>query len=95
MRRQAEVVVRREVDDLRAVEGAHRRLLVVEHAQFEVGALLLQFVQLVGKVGERVGASGTGCHEGLRVRLNILSRRNAGRRACRRHCPPLAKTNPG
>ena len=38
MRRQAEVVVRRQVDDLLAVEGADRRLLVVEHAQLEVGA---------------------------------------------------------
>ncbi len=49
MGRQAEIVVGGEVDDLLAVEGADRRLLVVEHAQLEVGALLLQVVELVGE----------------------------------------------
>ena len=41
---QAEVIVRSEIDNLLAVEGAHRRLLVIKHAQFEVGALLLEVV---------------------------------------------------
>ena len=49
MRGQAEIIVGREVDDLLAVEGADRRLLVFEHAQMEVGALLLELVELVGQ----------------------------------------------
>ena len=36
---QAEVVVRRQVDDLAPIVVAHRRLRVVEHTQLEVGAL--------------------------------------------------------
>ena len=75
MGRQAQVIVGGDVDDLLAVEGAQRRLLVVEHAQLEVGALLLQFVELVGEVRQGIGASARGCHEGLRVRRDILSRR--------------------
>ena len=59
---QSEVVVGCEVDDLLAVEGAHGRLLIIEHAQLEVGALLLEFVQLIGKEGKRVDAGG-GRHE--------------------------------
>src|ERR1019366_5687442 len=84
VRRQAEVVVGREIDDLLAVEAAHRRLLVVEHAQLEVGALLLQLVELVGEVGQRIGAGGRACHEGLRVRFNILSRGDGDLTAKRR-----------
>ena len=53
---QAKVIIRSKVDDLLAVESAYRRLLIVEHAQLEVGAFLLEFVQLIGEVGERVGA---------------------------------------
>ncbi len=33
-------------------------LLVVEHAQLEVGALLLEVVELIGEEGKRVGAGG-------------------------------------
>ncbi len=61
MRGQSQIIVRREIDDLLAVEGADRRLLVVEHAQLEVRALGLEFVELVGEIGERVGA-GCGGH---------------------------------
>ena len=61
-----------EVDDLLAVEGADRRLLVVEHAQLEVGALLLEFVQLIGEKGERIGA-GSCSHESLREEPAILA----------------------
>ena len=56
MRGQSQVIVGGEVDDLLAVERADRRLLVVEHAQLEVRALGLEFVELVGEVGERIGA---------------------------------------
>ena len=66
VRRQPEVVVGREVDDLLAVEGAHRPLLILQHTQLEVRAFLLQVVELVGEEGERVGASGGGCHESPR-----------------------------
>ena len=49
---QAKVVVRGEVDDLAAVVVAHRRLLVVEHTQLEIGALLLQFFKLRGQMAK-------------------------------------------
>ncbi len=62
MRGQAEIVIRREIDDLLAVEGADRGLLVIEHAQLEVGALLLEFVELIGKKGKWIG-SGSCSHE--------------------------------
>ena len=62
MRGQAEIIVRGQVDDLLAVEGADRRLLVFEHAQVEVRALGFEIVELVGQVGKRIGAGGGGCH---------------------------------
>ena len=46
----AEIVVGGEVDDLLAVVVADGRLHVVEHAQLEVGALLLQVIELGGEV---------------------------------------------
>ena len=61
MRGQPQIIVRGQVDDFLAVERADRRLLVVEHAQLEVRALGLEFVELVGEIGERVGA-GCGGH---------------------------------
>src|SRR3974390_500047 len=72
MRRQPQVVVRRQVDDPFAVERTHRRLLVLEHAQLEVGAALLQVVELVGEVSKRVGASSSR-HESLRREPDILT----------------------
>ena len=62
MRGQAEIIVRGQVDDFFAVEGADRGLLVVEHAQAEVRAFGLEIVELVGEVGKRIGAGGGGCH---------------------------------
>ena len=44
MRRQAEIVVRGEVDDRAAVEGRVRALLVLEHPQVAVDALRLERV---------------------------------------------------
>ena len=49
---QAEVVVAGQVDDLAAVVVADRGLLVVEHAQPEVGAAGAQVVERGGEVGE-------------------------------------------
>ena len=46
---EAEVVVRGEIDDPLAVKGAERSLLVFEHAQLEVRALGLEFVELIGQ----------------------------------------------
>ena len=75
MRGQAEIIVGREIDDLLAVEGADRRLLVVEHAQLEVSALLLEFVQLIGKEGKRIGAgSVVAMKSSLQCDSSILSR---------------------
>ena len=56
MRRQPEVVVRREVDDLAAVDRRARGLLVVEHAQAAVEPLRLERVQFVAEKCERIGA---------------------------------------
>ena len=54
MRRQAEVVVRRQIDDRAVVERGVRLLLVVEDAQVPIEVLLLERVELVAQVGERV-----------------------------------------
>src|SRR5215468_3880483 len=64
MRGQPEIIVRGEVDDLLAVEGALRRLLVLENAQAEMRALGFEFVDLVGEISKRIGASRSG-HENL------------------------------
>ena len=47
MRRQAEVVIRREVDDLAMIERRLRLLLAFENAQVAVEPLLLERVELV------------------------------------------------
>ena len=49
MRRQPKVIVRSKIDDLLSVKRADRSLLVFEHAQLEVRALGLEFVDLIGK----------------------------------------------
>src|SRR5271165_6546188 len=61
MRGQAQIIIRRQVDDFLAVKRADGRLLVIEHAQLEVRALGLEVVELVGEIRERVGA-GCGGH---------------------------------
>ncbi len=65
MRGQAEVIVRGQVDDFLAVEGADRGLFIVEDAQAEVRALGFEIVELVGEVGKRIGAGGGCGHLGL------------------------------
>ena len=54
VRRQTEIVVRREIDDRAVVERGVGLLLVVEHAQVPIEVLLLERVELVAEVGERV-----------------------------------------
>ena len=49
MRGEAKIIIRGEIDDFLAVEGADRRLLVIEDAQLEVRALGLKFVELIGE----------------------------------------------
>src|SRR5436305_2943429 len=56
MRRQSQVIVRREVNNLLAVEGANRCLFVIEDAEFEVRALGFQLLELISQVGKRVAA---------------------------------------
>jgi hypothetical protein len=55
---QAKVVVAGQVDDLFAVVVAHRRLLVVENAQFEMGSVGAQFIQDSGQMGKLGALSG-------------------------------------
>ena len=50
MRGQPQVIVRREVDDMLAVDRGLRRLLILQHAQLKVRAFLFEFVHLVGEV---------------------------------------------
>ena len=57
MRRQAEIVVRGEVDDLAVVERARVALLAFEDAEVTIEALLLERVELAGEVVERIGGA--------------------------------------
>ena len=41
MRRQPQIIIRRQIDDVLAINGALRRLLVLKHTQIEVRALRL------------------------------------------------------
>src|SRR5208283_1975230 len=59
MRRQPKVIVRSKIDDLLAVKRADRSLLILQHAQLEVRTLGLEFIELIGKKGERIGAGGS------------------------------------
>ena len=56
MSSQPQIIVRGQVDDFLAVERADGGLLVIEHAQLEVRAFGLEFVELVGEIRERVSA---------------------------------------
>src|SRR5690349_17519330 len=61
---QAKIVVGREIDDAFAVERAHRGLLVFEHAQTKICALLFELVELFGEVAE-LRTGGFECHKFL------------------------------
>ena len=64
MVRQAQVVVAGQVDHLAAVVVAHRRLLIVQNAQLEVGPLGAQIVEnggQMGKLGTRSGLESWQC----------------------------------
>src|SRR5712692_2496270 len=71
MRGQPQIIVRGQVYDLLAVEGADGRLFVLEHAQTEVRAFGLEVVKLLGEIRKRIGACSGGCHfvlpDGLRI----------------------------
>ena len=54
VRREPEIVVRREIDDRAMVERGVGLLLVVEHAQVPIEVLLLERVELVAQKGKRV-----------------------------------------
>ena len=56
MRRQAEVIVGREIDDRLVIDRRVRLLLPVEHAQMAIEPLVAEGVQFVIEIGERVGA---------------------------------------
>jgi hypothetical protein len=79
--RQAEIVVAGEVDDLLAVVMADRGLLIVEDAQAEVGAFLLEAIEDIGQIGElrtRRGGSHAGHlkQEEYRVRTRTAGKEN-------------------
>ena len=61
MGRQAEVVVRREVDDRLVIDRGVRFLLVVENPQLAIQLLLLQGVELGSEIGERIEAHSVTC----------------------------------
>ncbi len=72
MRRQPQVIVRRQIDHLLAIKRALGRLFVLKHAQTEVRAFGLQVFQLVVEIRKRVGAS-SGCHQNLRRRFTRMN----------------------
>src|SRR5262245_3987456 len=55
MRRQPQIVVRREIDDLPMINGCAGRLLTVEYAQAAIKPLTPQIVECPVEVGEWVG----------------------------------------
>ena len=75
---QAKVVVAGQVDHLAAVVVAHRRLLVVEDAQLEVGSLGAQFVERCGQMG-KLGA-GRGLDHGVHLKQSRITRIRPGSR---------------
>src|SRR6476661_7704549 len=58
MRRQAEVIVRSEIDDFPAIEARFGRALGFEHAQPLVSARALPCVDLFAQIGERIACHG-------------------------------------
>jgi hypothetical protein len=48
MRREAKIIVRREINDPLAVKRAERGLLIVKHAQLEMRSFGFQVSQLIG-----------------------------------------------
>ena len=80
MRRQPEVVVRREIDDRSVVERRVRPLFVFENAKAPVEVLLLQRVELVTQVRKRIAAH-AGSIVQARDRRGRRQRRDAGSRS--------------
>src|SRR5450432_1701658 len=60
MRSQPKIIIRGQVDDLFAIEGAERGLLVIEDAEAEMRAFGFQVVELIGQVRKRIGTGGCG-----------------------------------
>ena len=73
MRGQPQIIVRRQVDDLLSVKRTDWRLLVFQHAQLEVRALGLEFVELVGEIRERIDAGCSGQRETIPVSVLVRS----------------------
>src|SRR5438045_81017 len=70
---QAQVIVRSEINDALAVEGALRRLFVLKYTQAKIGALGLEIIQLFGEIRKRIGSSSSG-HEALRAEISLNDR---------------------
>jgi hypothetical protein len=49
MGRKSKVIIRGKIDDSLAIKSAHRRLLVIKNAQFEVRPFGLELVELIGQ----------------------------------------------
>ena len=75
MRRETEIVVRREVHDLAMVDGRFGPLLGGQHPQSPVQPLLLESLELVGQKAKGIGAHGTRQYmtDGGRQRLKTSS----------------------
>ena len=56
MRRQAEVIIRREIDDRTMIDGRLRLLLVFENAELPVQTLRLEPVQFIREIGQRIAS---------------------------------------
>jgi hypothetical protein len=65
MRGQAKIVIGGEIDDFFAVERTERGLLILKNAKAKMSAFFLEVIQLIGQVGERVGARSSLCRHGV------------------------------
>ena len=65
MRGQSEIIVGGEIDDFLAIKRTERGLLILKNAKAEMSALFLEVIQLIGEVGERVGARSGLCWHGV------------------------------
>ena len=96
MRREPEIVVRRQIDDRAVVDRCMRRLLAVEHAQRAEESLIAKGVQLTVEVCERIRAHS--CFASVFIaRLRLASRQVVPRegRRCPCRCWRAPEDSPG
>src|ERR1700721_3973258 len=74
MRGQSQIIVGGQVDNFLVIKRADGSLLVVEHAQFEVRAFGLEFVELISEIKKRIHAGCSGHEKNLATDLHGFTR---------------------